>query len=392
MPRYFLPLLILSLFACCIEVDISVPSFPDMKEYFKVNDSMIQLTIAYNLLGFCIGSILYGPLSDAYGRRPIMIIGNTILAIGALGCVITPSLNFLFSTRLIQGFGAAASAVVVFAMIADTYTAKEKAAKLIGSMNAVFTIAMAAAPFVGGFINELVGWRGNYAIVAVICCLSWLCLSFLLPETKTTFEKFQFRKLQKHYSQLLSSFTFWSASFVPSLLYAAYLAFITQASFLYTETYQLSLLQYVFHQGCIILAFSIMSLLSGHVLNVLGGRASIIAGITMSTMGAFGMILIGLFNPSSPYAVTFFMSLEGMGSAITYPVIFTASLELFPEIKGTASSLVMSMRALICFVIVGTSSYIYNGHPIRISIIVLTTVITCMVLSISLLTGKNRIL
>jgi DHA1 family bicyclomycin/chloramphenicol resistance-like MFS transporter len=169
------------------------------------------------------------------------------------------------------------------------------------------------------------------------------------------------------------------------LLYAAYLAFITQASFLYTETYQLPLLQYIFHQGCVILAFAIMSLMSGRALHVLGGRTSIITGITISTMGALGMIMIGLFNPSSPYPVTLFMSLEGMGSAIAYPVIFAASLDLFPEIKGAASSLVMSMRALICFVIVGISSFIYNGHPVRIALIVLLTIVICVLLTARLL-------
>ena len=109
MPRRFLPLLILSLIACCIEVDISVPGFPDMGRHFNVEDGIIQMTIAYNFLGFCLGAAIYGPLSDAYGRRPIMIWGNAILLLGAIGCVIAPSIPFLLATRLIQGIGASAS-------------------------------------------------------------------------------------------------------------------------------------------------------------------------------------------------------------------------------------------------------------------------------------------
>ncbi len=225
MPRYFLPLLILSLIACCIEVDISVPSFPDMGRYFHVEDGIIQMTIAYNFLGFCLGAAVYGPLSDVYGRRPIMVWGNAILAIGAVGCVIAPSISFLLGTRLIQGIGASASAVVVFAMIADAYPEKDKAAKLIGAMNGVFTTIMAAAPIVGGFINEAVGWRGNYGIVALICIVSWVFLSFFLPETKRTFESFHLSKIKKGYQQLLTSIPFISASVVPSLSYACYLSY-----------------------------------------------------------------------------------------------------------------------------------------------------------------------
>ena len=231
MPRYFLPLLILSLIACCIEVDISVPSFPDMGRYFHVEDGTIQMTIAYNFLGFCLGAAVYGPLSDDFGRRPIMIWGNAILLIGAVACVISPSIPFLFFARFIQGLGASASAVVIFAMIADAYPAKDKAAQLVGSMNAVLTILMATAPIAGGFINEAVGWRGNYSIVALISLISWICLVFFLPETRNAFEDLRFSKIKKDYQQLITNRLFLSASIVPSLSYAAYLAFITKLPF-----------------------------------------------------------------------------------------------------------------------------------------------------------------
>ncbi len=76
MPRIFLPLLILSIIACCIEVEISVPGFPDIANYFNVSDGVVQLTVAYNFLGFCLSALFYGPLSECYGRRKVMIVGN----------------------------------------------------------------------------------------------------------------------------------------------------------------------------------------------------------------------------------------------------------------------------------------------------------------------------
>jgi DHA1 family bicyclomycin/chloramphenicol resistance-like MFS transporter len=389
MPPYFLPLLILSLIACCIEVDISVPSFPDMGYYFNVGDGTIQMTIAYNFLGFCLGAAVYGPLSDAYGRRPIMVWGNAILLIGAMGCVISPSIPFLFCARFIQGCGASASAVVIFAMIADAYPAKDKAAQLVGSMNAVLTILMAAAPIAGGFINEAVGWRGNYSIVALICLISWVCLVFFLPETRNTFESLRFNKIKKNYQQLLSNRLFISASLVPSLSYAGYLAFITQASFLYNETYELSLMSYVLHQCAIILAFSITSLFSGKIIQKLKARNCIIIGVSLSGLSAMGMVLVSLLAPKSPYSMTFFMSLVGLGAAISYPVIFAGSLEIFPNIKGTASSMIMSMRSFLCFGFVALTSYVYNGNPLRIALIVLGGNIICLFFTVYLLRSDS---
>lgn len=385
MPRYFLPLLILSIIACAIEVDISVPSFPDMGHYFNVADGIIQMTIAYNFLGFCIGAALYGPLSDAYGRRTIMVWGNAILALGALSCVISTSIPFLLWTRFIQGIGAATSAVVVFAMIADAYPAKEKAAALIGAMNAVITILMAGAPIVGGFINQGIGWRGNYGIVALICIISWVFLALFLPETKNTFEPFQMRKIKGDYIKLLKSSLFISASLVPSLLYSGYLSFVAQASFLYTETFNLSLMEYVFHQGMIIITFSAISFLSGSIIKRLGTRGCISKGLTISSISTVSMVILSYFDLMSPYLMTFFMSIGSIGSAISYPVIFAGSLEIFPHIRGAASSIVMSMRSFVCFGFVALTGYLYNGDPLCIALIMMSTVILALTFTVILL-------
>jgi DHA1 family bicyclomycin/chloramphenicol resistance-like MFS transporter len=371
MPRLFLPLIILSIVACCIEVDISVPSFPDMAHYFNVSGDIIQMTIAYNLLGFGVGALAYGPLSDSYGRRPIMLWGNGILLIGAVGCVIAPSIPILLATRFLQGIGAAASAVVAFAMIADVYPGKEKSAALLGIMNAVFTGIMAFAPLLGGFINEAVSWRGNYGVVALICLVSWIFLVFTLPETKKSQEPFRPQKIGLDYIQLLTNFPFLCASIVPSMLYGIYLSFIAQASFLYTETFQLSVMEYVFHQAVILITFAVVSLFSGKITHKIGARKSVNLGMLISLVGSVGLVGSSIMFPTSPNLTTLFMSLVCLGSAISYPVIFGASLEIFPEIKGTSSSLIMSMRSLVCFCTVAVTGYCYNGHSLRIALLVL---------------------
>ena len=246
-----LPLLILSIIACCIEVEISVPGFPEMARYFEVSDSLIQLTIAYNFLGFCLAGLFYGPLSESFGRRKIMIIGNAFLLTGAAGCVFAPGFDWLLFSRFIQGIGASTSAVVAFAMIADVYQG-EKAAKLIGIMNSILTTLMAVAPVAGGFINKAVGWRGNYGAVAVICLISWILLLLLLPETKKDPQAFDLKKVMKDYRRLLSCGKFITFSVVPSLLYSTYMSFVACGSFLYMETFDLSIMAYTLHLGSIV--------------------------------------------------------------------------------------------------------------------------------------------
>jgi len=384
MPKTFLPLLIISLLACCIEIDISVPSFPDMAAYFSVSEGMIQLTIAYNFLGFCLASLLWGPLSESYGRRRVMIIGNGLLLIGAIGCVFAPTIQWLLFARFIQGIGAATPAVVVFAMIADAYQG-EKAVRLIGIMNSVLTIFMAVAPIAGGFINKAVGWRGNYGIVAAVSILSWIMLFLLLPETKKRWEAFSLTKTLGDFKQLITSRHFMSASIAPSLLYTGYLSFIACGSFLYMETFGLSIIAYALHQGFIVAAFSIVSIFSGTLITKLGSKNCITKGLMLSALGALSLVILSLTAPNSPYLITALMSLYCVGAAMTYPVIFSASLEIFPDIKGTASSAIMALRALLVFVSIGLTSYLYNGQTFSVATIVLGTFLCVIVFALHFL-------
>ena len=138
-------LLIISMINSCIELEFMTPTFIDMMHYFAATDAEIGNTVSVNLLGFCIGAFLYGPLADIYGRRQVMLYGNALLVVGTLGCLLSPNLLLFYMMRGLQGLGAATSAVLVSIIIADRYQ-QDRAVKLYGLMNAVFTTLMAFSP------------------------------------------------------------------------------------------------------------------------------------------------------------------------------------------------------------------------------------------------------
>ncbi len=375
MPKSFLSLLILALIPCCIEIDISVPSFPEMSNYFGVSEGMIQLTVAYNFLGFCLASVIYGPLSECYGRRKIMILGNAILLVGAAGCVNAPSIHWLLIARFIQGIGASTSAVVVFAIISDVYhNNPNNATKSVGIMNSIITILIAIAPVIGGFINKVIGWRGNYFIVTVISFISWILLLIFLPETKKALEYFDLKKITNDYKKLFYSSKFLSTSLVPSLLYSAYLSFVCCASFLYIEVFNLSIMIYVLHQAIIVGSFSITSFFCSKITQKFGTKKCIKKSMALCLLGSLILLIVSLVTPNSPCLITASMVIFCISFAICYPILFTLSLEIFPNIKGTASSAIMGMRALLVSAFVGATSYWYNGEIILISLVILSTV------------------
>ena len=207
MSNKLLYVFVLSIISCSIELDISIPSLPDISNYFLITDGQTQMTIAINFLGFCISAVFYGPISESLGRRKVMIVGNTIMFIGSLGCFVAELYTFLLLSRFIQGIGASTSAVIVFAMIADLCNNNERT-RIVGQMNSMITIIMAISPVIGGFINQTIGWRGNYFVVSLISFFSLLVIYFYLPETKKNLTKFSAKKFLSDYFLLLSNKVF----------------------------------------------------------------------------------------------------------------------------------------------------------------------------------------
>lgn len=374
MKKHVQPFLyILSLIACSIEVDISVPSFPALVKYFNTTESLAQQTVSINFLGFFISALIVGPLADAYGRRLIMIIGNAILMVGAVGCVWAPTISILLIARFVQGIGAATSAVVVFAMIADTYKV-EKATQLIGLMNCVLTCLMAASPVVGSYLNEAFGWRGTYTAVAIVCIISWGSLIMALTETQCFKKPLNFKEWLLNTKCLLNNKAFLQTSIAPSLLYGAYLSFITCASFLYMQTFKLSMHLYALHQALIVAVFALVSLLSGTILKHIGPRKCVSIGISLSIFGTVAFLLVSLVAPSA-VLTTATVSVFSIGFALFYPVVFTSSLEIFPNLKGTATSLVMAKRAIIVAFATWVTGNFYNDSPPKVAIIMVIAAI-----------------
>ncbi|WP_115712619.1 MFS transporter [Legionella sainthelensi] len=382
MQNRFLPwLFLLSLISTCAEVDISVPGFPQIAQFFNVSESVIQATITYNFLGYFLGALLYGPLSDSFGRRKMMLFGNAILSIGAVGCFYAPSIDFLLVSRFIQGIGASTSVVLVFTMIADLYQG-EKAMKLIGMMNAALSIIMACAPLLGGVINQAIGWRGNYGTVAIFSVFVWVLLLFLLPESKNQLDRFNTKKMMGDYRQLLTSSQFITASMVPSLLFAAYMSYIVGSAFLYIETFGLSTLTFVVHQAIIVASFAITSMYASKIIPIFGPNKTVKYGVTLSFISILAFVVLSVEGISSAYWTTLFMSLFGIGFAACYPIIFSNSLSIFPVLQGPASSLIMGSRALLVSVSTAITGYLYDGQPFMFALSIFFGVIIASLFSL----------
>lgn len=374
-------LLIFSAMSAAIEIELSLPSFPDIARAFGVTEQLIEGTISLNFLGFCISALFYGPLSDRFGRRPVLLFGTVLFLMGSLGCALAPTIEMILISRFVQGLGAAGSFVIVFTMLSDAYKGQE-ASQWIGRLNAILTATMALAPILGGYLNAFFGWSSCYIFVAGMTTIQLIFLFFYLPETRKG-QDVQLNLLIKDYKTLLTSFPFIQSSLIPSLICGAYMAFVSVIPFLYRDQLGMPLNEFSWHQAAIISSFSLASYYANKIAGYIGDVQAAVIGSFICMTSTMSLLFFALFYPIPPVLLTTpLMCVFAASCAIPFAIVFAESLALIPGMNGPASSLLMSMRTFLCALAVQLAGYLYNGTLFLTAVIVASCCIISFILTI----------
>jgi len=354
-------LIVISLLGCCMEIDLSIPSFPSMMTFFSATEAQVQNTLSLNFLAFCLSGLFYGPLSERYGRRGLMLFGASCFLVGALGCVFSFSIYQLMFWRFIQGLGASSTCVLGFTMISDTYN-QEQAARYIGKINAYVTIFMSFAPILGSMIiNYFSSWRANFIVIAIIAFITWFFLARQLPETHLARKPIKIRGILKDYWSLLTHKQFMMLAAIPNVLVTAYLTFVGSAAFYYLNSCRLSYFAYAVHQGLVVFSFSAMSFYADKWVTKLGANNVVNLGMGLCFLGTVLLCIFAFAFPFEPRFITFSMCLFAIGCAFPMSVTFAQSMDCIPNLRGVSASFIMSSRLLISSLAIAYTGYSFDG-------------------------------
>ena len=147
--------------------DMYLPSLPSMMNYFDTNSSMVQLGLTSSMIGLAIGQIFFGPLSDKYGRRPLLLVSMSLFIVSTIFCIFSPNIETFIGLRLLQGIAGSGGIVISRSIATDKFSGQDlaKAMAIIGAING---IAPVASPVLGGFLTDSIGWKGIFIILLVI--------------------------------------------------------------------------------------------------------------------------------------------------------------------------------------------------------------------------------
>jgi len=335
-----LPLIILLVAFGPVSTDLYLPSLPRLAEVFGATSASVQLTLSVFLAGFALGMLIYGPLSDRFGRRPVLIGGISLFVLASIACLAAPSVEWLIGGRLLQALGAAAGPVLGRAVVRDVY-GPYQAAQALSYVAMAMALAPAVGPVLGGLVTQAFDWWANFLLLLLfgLIALGGVCL--FLPETNRYRDPHatELRRLLSNYRQLLGSREYLSFVVIVGGGYGGIFSFISGSSFVLIDGLGLSPLAYGFCFAGAILGYMTGSFASAR----LYGRFSIerligFGCISMLLGGLIGSIL-SLSGILTVAAVVVPASLVFLGCGLLMPNGQAGALRPYPRLAGSASAM-----------------------------------------------------
>jgi MFS transporter, DHA1 family, multidrug resistance protein len=369
--------------AACIETDIYLPAFADMMNFFSATEKQIQSLLTWNFVGICLSGPLYGPVSDAIGRKKPLLIALSLFLLGSIITVVAQSFNYMLLGRLLQGLGSGGCFTLGTAIIFDAFQAT-KAIRAINQLNLIIPFIMAAAPMAGGYLNHMYGFRSNFLAIGIFVVVSFIICLISFDETlaKEKRQSLEIKKILSDFKRALTNIPFWQTTLVVSLLFAGYMVFLSGTAVLFIKELGVEKAHFPFYQAAILVAWLIASLTNTRAITKLGVDKIKLVGTLLVVIGTIGFILSALIAPLNPYSMTIVMLFYTFGVNWIMSLYFPEGMEVLPDIKGITASLLTSIRMLIAAVVVGIAGKLYNGtiYPmvavlVGISVVTLPTML-----------------
>lgn len=332
-------------------IDIHLPSLPHIMVYMHTNKAHMQQSVSLYLLGLSISLLFYGPLSDKYGRKPIVIFGMTLATLASFATALTTHIHEFLTLRIVQGVGAGVCLGLGRTMIADVLQG-ERLAVYGGYFTMLLNVSPLLAPAIGGYLQHWFGWQANFIFLGIL--LAAITLLFCLLTSETNQHKnpqaFSLHGLYEGYKSLLAHPMFMGCAMVTGLSFAAIMTYAATAPFIYQLEFHVSPILFGWLTACLAIAGLFGKLMNARVARKLGSLQTLQLGIWLTVVIA--LLFGGLVYCHWATIITFLaiMFLTGLTRSFVMVNCTVRALSPFHKKRGTAGAIYGSMQILTGFV------------------------------------------
>lgn len=328
-------------------LDSYLPSLPAISNHFNIPDATTQMTLTIYLLGFSLSQLIYGPLSDRYGRRIIILLGMLIFLVGSLVCSVATSPRILLLSRLIAGMGAGACGVLNRAIASDCFKGQEFS-RAWSYTTTTLVLTLIIAPVLGGYVQDSFGWRANF-ILATLFVATVLCIILkFLPETRNHSSPITLHipKVIENYYRILISRTFLMCTLCYTLAFSGLIIYFQVSPLLYINVFGLSPTQYGWSSLIIAGSYLFGGVAVNKLATQMSMRSLLFLGTLLLISGGSIMLLAYYLDHVNLFTVLLPSAIYVIGARIIIPNAIAGSMEEFRHLGGSSSALIGAIQML----------------------------------------------
>jgi DHA1 family bicyclomycin/chloramphenicol resistance-like MFS transporter len=343
-----------------LSTDLYLASLPGMATNFGVSPAAVQQTLSLFVFGFGTAQLVSGPLSDRYGRRPVLIGGLALYLVSGLACALTPSLDWLIAARFVQAIGCCTAVVVARAIVRDAYAPAE-GARVMARALSLLALAPIFGPILGGYLQVAFGWRAAFLVLSLAGVAVWVAAMRHLTESnpKLNPDAMRLGHLAATYRDVLRTPAFWAYALPGSLSYASIFVFISGTPFVLIKVLGVPTQYYGY-----LFAFGVLGYLGGtlicrRLLGRIGVPRVLALGTTVGMLGGLGFLLLVLAGISHWTLVVMAQFVVMTAHGINFPCAQSGSLAPFPDKAGAAAGL---FGCLVMYAALASGTWVGASH------------------------------
>ena len=320
-----------------LALNIFIPSIPGLQNSFGITYGTAQLTLTLYLIGLGVCQLGYGPLSDHYGRRPLLLGGMALFVVASLAAAIAPNIETLIAARLFQAIGGASGIVLARAMVRDVFD-REKSASVISYITMAFVVAPMVAPTLGGFIDKVSGWRADFWLLAAVGAMTLAAAWRALPETHVNRTGVSRAPgMIEGAVRLLGIPQFLGYAIMLAFTSTVFFSFLGAAPHIMVDVLGRTPMEYGLWFITVSGSYMFGNFMSGRYTQRFGIDRMILIGCAITTAGGFLSLLAAITGLLSPATLFLPMALSGFGNGLSIPNGTAGAISVDPRITGAAA-------------------------------------------------------
>ena len=366
--------LILASTAAMMSTHLYTPSMPHLVEYFHTTPAVVKLSLSLNALAFAFLQLIYGPLSDRFGRRPIMLVGMAGFIVFSMSCAFAQSIQQLIAARILLGMSAAAEAVLVYAIIHDLFAEADRV-RALAIYGMVIALTPAIAPIVGGYVHVWLGWQANFVLISVTGMLALTLIWCLLPESAVPDKNgMQPKLILKDYGKLLANRGFMNYAVMTGAGSGVIMAFVTAGPFILISYFKVATEHYGLYFVMPVFSFIVANMITRQVAGKMNIEMLLRLGLMIAAIGTIGITGLIFSSAQGPLSLILVFSVTTFGLGPVFAIAPMQALDATDSPTGVASAMVNMIPMLMGGLASISLSIFHDGtsRPLAMTILGLT--------------------